>query len=33
VSIRPLKAGGGRIVVDYADDEELDRLIRHLRGS
>lgn len=33
VAIRPLKRGGGRIVLDYSDDEELERLIQQLRGS
>lgn len=33
VAIRPLKRGGGRIVVDYADAEDLERLIQHLRQS
>lgn len=32
VAIRPLKKGGGRIVLDYADDEDLERLIQQLRG-
>jgi len=31
VLIRPLKKGGGRIVIDYADSEDLERLIAHLR--
>lgn len=31
VLIRPLKRGGGRIVVDYADSEDLERLIQHLQ--
>ncbi len=31
VNIRPLKKGGGRIVIDYADGEDLERLISHLR--
>ena len=31
VVIRPLKKGGGRIVIDYADGEDLERLIGHLR--
>lgn len=33
VAIRPLKKGGGRIVIDYADREELDRLVEQLRGG
>lgn len=33
VRIRPLKRGGGRIVLDYADAEELERLIAHLRAA
>ena len=33
VAIRPRKKGGGRIVLDYADDSELERLIQHLRGT
>ena len=33
VTIRPLKKGGGRIVIDYADGEDLERLIQHLRQS
>ena len=33
VAIRPLKKGGGRIVLDYADDEDLERLIQKLRGG
>jgi len=32
VAIRPLKNGGGRIVIDYADAEDLERLIGQLRG-
>ena len=31
VAIKPLRKGGGRIVIDYADGEELERLITHLR--
>jgi ParB family chromosome partitioning protein len=31
VRIRALKKGGGRIVIDYADGEDLERLISHLR--
>jgi ParB family chromosome partitioning protein len=31
VAIKPLKKGGGRIVIDYADAEDLERLIHHLR--
>lgn len=31
VQIRPLKKGGGRIVIDYADSEDLERLIGKLR--
>jgi ParB family chromosome partitioning protein len=31
VEIRPLAKGGGRIVIDYAGAEELERLIQHLR--
>jgi ParB family chromosome partitioning protein len=33
VAIRPLKKGGGRIIVDYSDAEELERLITHMRRS
>ena len=33
VAIRPRKRGGGRIVIDYADAEDLDRLITQLRGQ
>lgn len=33
VRIRPLKRGGGRIVLDYSDAEELERLIAHLRAA
>lgn len=33
VAIKPLKKGGGRIVIDYADGEDLERLIHHLRGE
>lgn len=32
VAIRPLKNGGGRIVIDYADAEDLERLIQQLRS-
>lgn len=31
VQIKPLKKGGGRIVIDYADSEDLERLIGKLR--
>lgn len=31
VAIQPLRRGGGRIVIDYADGEELERLIGVLR--
>jgi ParB family chromosome partitioning protein len=31
VAIKPRRKGGGRIVIDYADAEELERLIGHLR--
>ncbi len=31
VQIRPLQRGGGRIVIDYSDAEDLERLIAHLR--
>lgn len=31
VQIKPLKGGGGRIVIDYADGEDLERLITQLR--
>jgi ParB family transcriptional regulator, chromosome partitioning protein len=33
VEIKPRKRGGGRIVIQYADGEELDRLIDHLRQT
>ncbi len=33
VSIRPLKKGGGRIVIDYSNAEELERLITHMRSD
>ena len=33
VEIKPLKKGGGRIVIDYADAEDLERLIHQLRQS
>lgn len=33
VAIRPLKRGGGRIVIDYADAEDLERLLDHMRRS
>lgn len=32
VRIKPLKKGGGTIVIDYADNEDLERLIGKLRG-
>jgi len=32
VAIKPRKKGGGRIVIDYADREDLDRLIQQLKG-
>lgn len=32
VQIRPLKKGGGRIIVDYADAEDLERLLQKMRG-
>jgi ParB family chromosome partitioning protein len=31
VAIKPLKGGGGRIVVDYADAEDLERLLAFMR--
>jgi len=31
VQIKSLKKGGGRIVIDFADGEDLERLINHLR--
>ncbi len=31
VAIQPRKRGGGRIVIDYSDGEDLERLITHLR--
>lgn len=31
VEIKPLKKGGGRILIDYADAEDLERLIQQLR--
>jgi ParB family chromosome partitioning protein len=31
VAIKPRKKGGGRIVIDYADGEDLERLIHRLR--
>lgn len=31
VAIRPLKRGGGRIIVDYADAEDLERLLDQMR--
>jgi hypothetical protein len=31
VRIKPLKKGGGRIVIDYGSDEDLERLIHQLR--
>ncbi|MFT7521504.1 MAG: ParB family chromosome partitioning protein [Kiritimatiellia bacterium] len=33
VTIRPLKKGGGRIVVDYADAEDLERLIHAMQTT
>ena len=33
VSISPKKKGGGRISIDYADAEDLERLIGRLRGE
>jgi len=33
VEIKPLKKGGGRIVIDYADGEDLERLIHQLRQT
>ena len=33
VDIRPRKKGGGRIVIDYADAEDLERLIHRLRDA
>jgi ParB family chromosome partitioning protein len=33
VAIREKGKGGGRIVIDYGDSEELERLIHHLRGD
>lgn len=33
VAIQPRKKGGGRIVIDYADAEDLERLIGKLRGA
>lgn len=33
VAIRPLKKGGGRILIDYSDAEDLERLIQQLRQS
>jgi len=33
VAIRPRARGGGRIVIDYADGEDLERLIGALRGG
>jgi len=33
VAIRNKGKGGGRIVIDYGDNEELERLIHHLRGD
>jgi hypothetical protein len=32
VAIKPLARGGGRIVIDYADAEDLERLITALRA-
>ena len=33
VAIKPRRKGGGRIVIDYSDAEELERLITHLRSE
>ena len=33
VEIRPRKRGGGKIVIQYADAEELERLISELRDA
>jgi hypothetical protein len=33
VAIKPLKRGGGRIQIDYASAEDLERLINKLRGD
>ena len=33
VEIKPRKRGGGRIVIDYADAEDLERLLHHLRDE
>lgn len=33
VEIRPRRAGGGRIMIDYHSNEDLERLIQHLRGD
>ena len=33
VTIKPRRKGGGRIVIDYSDAEELERLITHLRSE
>jgi ParB family chromosome partitioning protein len=33
VAIRPRSRGGGRIVIDYADGEDLERLIATMRGG
>lgn len=33
VEIKPLKKGGGRILIDYADAEDLERLIQQLRAD
>ena len=32
VLVRPRKDGGGRIIIDYADEEQLDELVEHLRS-
>lgn len=32
VAIKPRRNGSGRIVIDYADREDLERLIAHLKG-
>jgi len=33
VAIKPRQAGGGRIVIDYHSNEDLERLIQRLRGE
>ncbi len=33
VSIRPRQKGGGRIVIEYADSEDLERLIHYVRSK